>query len=201
MEEQRAHLDHPAEAPLADPPRDLLAARVEGELRRAADEELRVAGELGEDRLVRGPVDAERLLAEQVLAGLQRRRVDLLVEVVRDGAVDGLDALVREQLAVVGDPPRGGIEALVPREHLGARVAHADDLRPDAEVGEVDPARGRARELAAHQAAADDADADDPLAHEERSSSASEADAPSWTIAIRAAVIAAGRSCWITLRP
>ena len=136
-----------------------------------------------------------------MLPGAQRGDEDLLVEVVRDGAVDDLDALVREQVAVVGDAPRRGLEALVPREHVRARVADADDLGSDAELGEVDPARGRARELPAHQAAADDADADDPFAHGASSASASEAGTRSWTIAISAPVIAAGLSCWITLRP
>ena len=201
MEEERAHLDHAAEAPLADPPGGLLAARVEGQLRRAADEQLGVECDLRVDRLVRGEVDAEGLLAEQVLAGAQRCGEDLLVEVVGNRAVDDLDALIREQLAIVGDAARGGLEPLVPREHVWARVADGDDLRPDAEVGEMDPARGCARELPAHQAAADDADADDAFAHEPSSASASEADTRSWTIAISAAVSAAGRSCWITLRP
>ena len=157
--------------------------------------------ELGVDRVVRGEIDPEGLLAEEMLPGAKRRDDDLLVQVVRDGTVDDLDAVVVEQVVVVGDAPRRRLEALVPREHVGARVADGHDLGPDAELGEMDPARRRARELPAHQAAADDADADDPFAHEARSASASEAGTRSWTIAISAPVIAAGRSCWITLRP
>ena len=75
VQEQRAHLDHAAEAAARAIQRaTCLAARVEGQLRRAADEQLRVRAIARVDRVVRGEVDPERLLAEQVLPGLERRR-------------------------------------------------------------------------------------------------------------------------------
>ena len=64
MEEGRADLEHASEAPLGDPTPDPLASGVERELRGAADEELRVGGDLRVDRPVRRHVDAERLLTE-----------------------------------------------------------------------------------------------------------------------------------------
>jgi hypothetical protein len=115
----------------------------------------------GHDALVGVEVDPERLLAEQVPAGLQNRDVQLGVQVVRDGAVDRLDLGVVEQVAPVGRQPRRRGEALVPGEHVRVGVAHVHDLRAHVHVGEVQPARGRGRELAAHQAAADDPEPDD----------------------------------------
>ena len=52
--------------------------------------------------LVGVEVDAERLLAEQVLAGLDDVDVQLGVQVVGHGAVDRVDVRVVEQLALVG---------------------------------------------------------------------------------------------------
>ena len=150
--------------------------------------------------LVRGEVDPERLLAEQVLPGAEDRRVELLVEVVRNGAVDGLDGLVGEELAVVRDEARARLDPLVPGQHVGVDVADDGELGADADVGEVDPARRGARELAAHQPAADEAEPDRPDTVA-TSESASSAVASSCTIAISARVIAAGISCWMTLRP
>ena len=122
-------------------------------------------GDRAVDRLVGGEVDPERLLAEQVLAGCEAGDVELLVQVMRHSAVDRLDRVVCEQLPVVGIQSRPRFEALEPREGLGARVADGRDLRTHAEVGQVDPARGGARELAAHQTAADHAEAHMPVSH------------------------------------
>src|SRR5215207_1661143 len=110
-------------AAVPDPARDLLPARVERELRRAADEEIGVRLHLRENRLVRGEVDAEGLLPEQVLPGLERGEVDLLMEVVRDGAVHGLYGFVLEHLAVIAGKPGARVEPLVPGEDGWVRVA------------------------------------------------------------------------------
>jgi hypothetical protein len=85
------------------------------------------------DRLVRRQVDAERLLAQQVLPRLEDGDVDLLVQVVRDGAVDGLDLVVVQQGGEIGREARSRVEPVVPGERVGARVAHVDEPRPDAQ--------------------------------------------------------------------
>ena len=64
VEKERANLDHATEPALPDEARDLLAAWIEGELRRAPREQVRPGGDLAVDRLVRRQVDPERLLAE-----------------------------------------------------------------------------------------------------------------------------------------
>ncbi len=92
----RPHLEDTAEAAIGEPARDRLAARVERKLRRAAHEQPRRDRPV--DRRVRGQVDPERLLAEQVLARLEHGDVDLLVQVVRHGAVDRFDLVVGEEL-------------------------------------------------------------------------------------------------------
>jgi hypothetical protein len=165
VQERRAHLEHAPVPPLGDPAPDALPAGVERQLRGAADEELRARGDLRADRLVGPEVDAERLLAEQVLPGPEAGGVDLLVEVVRDGAIDRLDRVVRQEIAVVGEKTRRRLELLVPGEHVRAHVA--DDGQLGADAGEVDvrPAGGRARELTAHEAAADEPEANDPVRH------------------------------------
>jgi hypothetical protein len=51
----------------------------------------------GDDALAGLEVDAERLLAEEVLVRRDRVEVQLLVQVVRDGEVEDVDAVVLEQ--------------------------------------------------------------------------------------------------------
>ena len=161
-----------------------------------------MARDRGHDPLVGVEVDPERLLAEQVAAGLEDRHVQLGVQVVGDRAVDGLDVGVVEQVAPVGGRPWLRLQPLVPGQDVRVGVAHMHDLRPDVEVGEVQPARGGGRELAAHQAAADDAEADGPRkATDVRSVDVvTFVDCP-WTISISLRVIPAGSACWMTLRP
>jgi hypothetical protein len=122
-------------------------------------------GNLRGDRLVRRQVDAERLFAQKVLSRLQASDVDLLVEVVRDGAIHRVDRVVREQLAVVGDEPRRRVEPLVPPEHLRIHVADNRELGPGPEDVEVHPPGRRARELPTHEAAAHEPEANDPVRH------------------------------------
>ena len=114
VEELRAHLEHAAVAPLGDPAADLLAARDRTAAPTSSGRAARVRVDRAVDRVVRGEVDPERLLAEQVLARVEDGDVELLVQVVRDRAVDGLDRVVGEQVAVVGDEPRRGVEPLEP---------------------------------------------------------------------------------------
>ena len=59
VQEQRAHLDRPAELARGDPAPDRLSAGEEGHLRRAAHELIRMRVHGGHDRLVGGQVDPE----------------------------------------------------------------------------------------------------------------------------------------------
>ncbi len=197
VQERVLDLDQLAERAGADRVVGELGAGEVGHLARAAGEDVRGLDRL-DDAAAGGEVDAERLLAQEVLAGVDGLEVELLVQVVRDGEVEDVEVGVLEQrVAVVGQQPHA-LDALEPRERVGARVAHGLEPRRHRVVGERRPAPDRRRQLAAHQAAADDADPGDAHA---RRASASSAVAPSCTTAISACVIAAGFSCWMTLRP
>ncbi len=87
--------------------------------------------------------------------------VELLVQVVRDGEVEDVEVGVAEQLVAVVGEQAHGVDALEPRAGLGARVADGLEPRRDRVVVERGPAPDRRRQLAAHQAAADDADPGD----------------------------------------
>ena len=148
------HLEHAAEAALADEAQGLLAPGEERKLGGAAYEELRMRRDRGIDRVVRGEVDPEGLLAEQVLTSVDNGGVELLVQVVRHRAVDRLDKRVREQLSVVRHESRTRFESFVPREHLGIEIANDGDLRAYADARWVHLAGSGARKLATHQPAA-----------------------------------------------
>ena len=165
MQKLGTHLEHAAEAALADEAEGLLAPGEERKLGGAAYEELRMRRDRGIDRVVRGEVDPEGLLAEQVLTSVDNGGVELLVQVVRHRAVDRLDKRVREQLSVVRHESRTRFESFVPREHLGIEIANDGDLRAHADVRQVHPAGRGARKLATHEPAADDAEANDPVSH------------------------------------
>ena len=77
-------------------------------------------------------------------------------------------------------------------------VGDGDDGWAHRVVDEMKPASTHSGELAAHQPAADDADAH--VAHA-ISFSASSTEAFSWSIAISARVMPAGLACWTMLRP
>ena len=111
VQEERAHLEHAPVAALADEARHFLPSGEEGELGRAAHEQVGACCDRAVDRVVGGQVDAERLLAEKVLAGLEDGDVEICVQVVRHRAVDGLDRLVGEQLTPLGDELRRRMRA------------------------------------------------------------------------------------------
>ena len=165
MQEERADLEDAPETPLTNPPGDVLPAGIEGQLRRAAHEEIRVGLHFGQDRTVGGLIDAERLLPKKVLPGLERGDVKLLVEVVRNRTVDRFNGVVGQDFAVVRDEPRLRLEPLVPGENVGIGIADDSKLRRNAEIGEMNPAGRCARELPAHQTAADQPEADDAVSH------------------------------------
>ena len=128
---------------------------------------------------------------------------DLLVQVVRHG--DSRRPRRGRRRAGRGSRRRAAARARgarTTRARRGSCRRRRTMLGPDAELGEMDPARRRARELPAHQAAADDAERRRPVrSRSEKRERVGAAGTPSWTIAISAPVIAAGLSCWITLRP
>ena len=68
----------------------------------------------------------ERLLAEDVLAGLERAHRPLDVKRVRQRDVDRLDVGVREQRLVA---PVGALDPVLARVRLGARLVAARDAR------------------------------------------------------------------------
>ena len=112
------------------------------------------------DGAVRGQVYAEGLLAHHVLARANDVAVELLVQVVRNRAVHCFHVRVRQDVAVVGRDLLHAVEVLPePGEHRVAGVADGHDLRAHVHFGQMTPARGRARELPAHQPAADYAEA------------------------------------------
>ena len=189
MQERGAHLDDPPEPSRLHRFEDAQGSRPERELARAADEQLgRARGDV-RDRPARGCVDPERLLGEEMLAGAEDLDVELLVQVVRDGAVDGVDVGAREQLVHVCVERVARDDAVrEPVEARGVDVADGDDLRTEVDVQQMDPPRRGARDLTAHQPRADDAEPDGRHHW-------------SWTIAISLRVTPAGSGSCTMLRP
>ena len=120
------------------------------------------------------------------------------MQVVRDGEVEDVEVGVLQERVAVLREDADALDAVEPGEGVPVGVAHGLEPRRHRVVGERGPAPDRRRQLAAHEAAADDPDAGDAHA---RRASASSTVAPPCTTAISAAVIAAGLSCWMTLRP
>jgi len=94
-----------------------------------------------------------------MFAGINNIDVDLLVQVMRNRAIDRFDLRIREKLLVIR------VRGLHARHVLlkpGGRgrdgVAHRHDTRFEVDAGQMAPARRRAGEFLAHQAAADDAE-------------------------------------------
>lgn len=113
-----AHLVHPADRPGVD---QLLG------LRDGRQEQLVVGAHEGDTGLLDGGGDlhgllrcqAERLLAQDVLAGARGGDDRVLVQVMRQADVDGVDVCLRQHRGVVGVDRRSGVT----RSALGA-LAH-----------------------------------------------------------------------------
>ena len=162
-----------------------LGAGEVGHLARAAGEDARSASSAATIRRAGGEVDAERLLAQEVLAGRDRVEVELLVQVVRDGEVEDVEVGVLEQrAAVVGQQAHACRCARTTRSASGLVSQTASSRGVTGWSVERRPAPDRRRQLAAHQAAADDPDAGD--AHAQAWPSACSGVAPSCTTAISA---------------
>ena len=82
------------------------------------------------------------------------------MQVVRHGGVDDVDVSEGEQFAVAGDEVPHARHLAEPVEQARLQVADRGELGADGKIHEREPAGARAGGLAAHQAAADDADAD-----------------------------------------
>ena len=157
VEKPGCQLDDPSQGAGIEQAAALLHGGEEGKLRRAAHEQVGPGGGRGEDRPIGRQVDPERFFAHQVLAGRDRRHIDLGVEVVRQGHVDGVDLGMGEQLAVIGRRQPDRIEPLgKPIAHGRTGVADRRDDGPGRRVGQVAPAGRGAGELASHQPPAND---------------------------------------------
>ena len=116
-------------------------------------------------RLRDGPVgrqiDAEGLLAQQVLSRIEDVDVQLLVEVVRDRAIHGVHVAALQELQMVfhGTLNRRNVP-LKPCRGIRIHVADRGDfgLEPEVSTQMQEPGRG-AGELPTHEPAADDAEA------------------------------------------
>jgi hypothetical protein len=81
---------------------------------------------------------------------------------MRDGDVDDVDLLGGEQLAVVDRQASGRVDAFEPGQALWVGVADAGHFGPHGMILERRPARDGGGRLAAHEAAADQPDAEIP---------------------------------------
>lgn len=166
MQKPGLHFDDLAETFLAYETQQLLRARIEGELGGAAHPRLWMRLYLGQNALVSDKVNAERFLAQQVFSGLNDVHVQFFMQVVRHGAVDGLNVVGVEQVVTVCGGYMNAVEIVCkPVEHGGVAIADAYDARHDIQVEQVAPASRRAAKFAPHQAAADHAKVDDTLLH------------------------------------
>ena len=199
VQERVLDLDQLAERARADRLVGELRAREVRHLARAAREHVRPRVERGDDPPRRAEVDPERLLPQEVLAGRDRLEVELLVQVVRDGEVEDVER--RDPRAAPGG-----------RRSAAARSGRARTTR-------APPGSCRTPPRAAAATGWSSSAAQRPIAAASSrpirppptipmratltraSASACSGVAPSCTTDISARVIAAGLSCWITLRP
>ena len=200
------YVDDLPEAAFAHPLGDTVGSGEIGKFGGAANEKFWPLLYCFEDAVVGGLVDAKWFLAQQVLASEDDVAIDRGVQVVWQGTVDGIDALVAEQLLiVVGDDLQIGEKALKPVGGGQVDIADGYDTRRDVHVEQMSPASDGAGKLAPHQPAADDAEADLPGTHERppfsSRASACSVSALSWTTAINARVIWIGLGCWMIFRP
>ncbi len=120
------------------------------ELQRAKSSGLR--GKVRKDRGIGPLVDAEGLLSHEMLAGPDDVTVDLLVQVVRYGAVDRVHVRGSQQVLVVSRGNRQAGKVLCkPFLHLRVGIAHTGQHGHRAVVKEMAPPCNRAAELAPHE--------------------------------------------------
>lgn len=157
MIESSLDLNDLAELAALGPLDHLLAGGEERELAGAAAEDLRMIFEGFQNRIVLCFVHAERLFAHQVLSGVDDVTVDLLMQNVRDRAVDSFNVLTGQQIVIICKVIFEVREGFIkPLEGRGIHVADADDLRLCDLVLQMDPAKCCAGKFPSHQAAAND---------------------------------------------
>ena len=209
VEERTPHFEEAAEGAAAGQLKRALGAGEKRELRRDADEAAELGGFIA-DAAGGREVDAERLLGEEIFAGAEHVEVERFVDMVRHGDVNGVDVGPGEEHAVIGVEMADRRDLAEPVEGGGVDVTDRDELGAHRTIKEGEPTPKGGGDLAAHEAGADDGDADGGGgcwgggggrgAHA-RNFRASAGVAPSWTTAMRARVIAAGFGCWMILRP
>ena len=199
MEEGRAHFERTPEFSLAGELEHALRSGQEREFRTAAHEAPEFFGARG--NVPRGgEIDAERFFGQQVFARFQDIKIDLLVQLVRDGDVDRIDFRAGQQFAVVGGGQTQRRQSSEPIPCRWRKVANCGDFAAHPDILQRAPAADRRSHFAPHQAAADDAETQ--RAHlADRCLAACFAVAPSCTIAMSAATMPAGLACCTTLRP
>ena len=110
-----------------------------------------------QNRIVLRFVHAERLFAHQMLSGADDVTVDLLMQNVRDCAVDSFNVLTGQQIVIICKVIFKVREGFIkPLEGRGIHVADADDLRLCDLILQMNPAKRCAGKFPPHQAAADD---------------------------------------------
>jgi hypothetical protein len=114
------------------------------------------------------------------------------VQVVGHREVEHVDGVVVQEVAVVGALARDAVDAVKPAQSRGVGVAHGDELRAHGMLLQRAPTPDGGCQLAAHEAAADDADTDGRERH---------GPASPWTMARSLRTMATGSGCWMTLRP
>ena len=156
VEETGMDFQHAAQLASAHEFNGLLCAGGEGEFRTHAHE---AAAGLGgvRDAPCCGEVNAEGFFGKQILSGSKHVAVNLLVQMMRHGDIDGVDILAREQFAMVGGSQLHGGHLGKPLEQIIAQVAHGHQFRTHRHVREGKPSSETGSRLAPHQAAANDA--------------------------------------------
>src|SRR6056300_21376 len=120
------------------------------------------------------------------------------------GNIDNINRRVGEQVAIVCDLGRDGVDLIEPGERGLTDVTHRREPRPHRVVNEGRPPLDCRSNLATHQTRSHYRDIDLLRAHFgllSTMASASSTLAPRWRTAISAAVIPAGFGCWMMLRP
>ena len=159
MQEGAAGLEDAAKRAAGGKRPGALDAGEEGKLRGHADEAAEFLG-LVADAAGGGEINAEGFFREEVFPGAEDVEVDFLVQVVRDGGVDDIDVIACQQFLVAGDERLDRGDLAKPVEQAGLEVADGDELGLHRKIHEGEPAGEGAGGFAAHEAAADDADAD-----------------------------------------
>ena len=196
--ETRDDFQDTADFTLAGDFKSTLGAWKEGHLRTAAHEAAARFHGI-QNAPGRREIDTEGFFGEEILAGREHVQIELFVQIVRHGDIDDIDLGIGEQFLVVRGLLGAGGDAVKPRKRGRIQIRDRDENGAHSDVHEGAPAREGAGHFTAHEAAADDADAD--VFHFVTSLRAVFTLAPSCTIAIRARVMPLGFGCWMTLRP